>query len=134
MNKDLPQAQQSEEVDLGQLFKLIGNAIDRFFKFIGGIFKGIFGTIILLLLFIQKHLIKLAIVAILGLGIGIYIDSTIKPRFVSTMVVEPNFNSVQQLYNNINFYNELARVGDSIALATTFGITKTEAKIGRAHV
>jgi hypothetical protein len=127
MNKDLPQPQQSEEVDLGQLFKLIGNAFDRFFKFIGGIFKGIFGIVILFLLFVQKHLIKLAIVAIIGLAVGFYLDSTIQPRYVSTMVVEPNFNSVQQLYNNIDFYNELAQAEDSIALADALGITKTEA-------
>ena len=41
MSKDLPQPpqNQSDEVDLGQLFKLIGNAFDRFFKFIGSVFN-----------------------------------------------------------------------------------------------
>ena len=29
----------SEEVDLGQLFKLIGDAFNRLFRFIGNIFK-----------------------------------------------------------------------------------------------
>ena len=32
----------SEEVDLGQLFKLIGNVFDRFFNFILRIFKSLF--------------------------------------------------------------------------------------------
>lgn len=128
MNKDLPQPQRSEEVDLGQLFKLIGNAFDRFFKFIGGIFKGIFRIVILLLLFLQKHILKLIIVGVVGLAVGLYLDLTIKPRYVSTMVVEPNFNSVQQLYNNIDFYNELARAKDSSGLADVLGITKGEAR------
>jgi hypothetical protein len=127
MNKDLPQPQQSEEVDLGQLFKLIGNAFDRFFKFIGGIFKGFFGLVILLLLFLQKHILKLIIVGVVGLAIGFYLDLTIKPRYVSTMVVEPNFNSVQQLYNNVDFYNELARAKDSNGLADVLGISVVEA-------
>lgn len=127
MNKDLPQPQQSEEVDLGQLFKLIGNAFDRFFKFIGSIFTGIFGVIILFLLFLQKHILKLIIVGVVGLAVGFYLDSTIKPRYVSTMVVEPNFNSVQQLYNNIDFYNELARAKDSNGLADVLGISVVEA-------
>ncbi|OYX28460.1 MAG: hypothetical protein B7Z06_01625 [Flavobacteriales bacterium 32-35-8] len=127
MSKDLPQPQQSEEVDLGQLFKLIGNAFDRFFKFIGSIFKGIFGVIILFLLFLQKNFIKLVIVGVLGLAIGVFIDFIKEPKFISTMVVEPNFNSVQQLYNNINFYNELAEAEDSTALADVLKITKKQA-------
>jgi len=43
------------------------------------------------------------------------------------MVVEPNFNSVQQLYNNINFYNELARSGDSVSLGKALGIIPSRA-------
>ena len=127
MSKELPQPQQSEEVDLGQLFKLIGNAFDRFFKFIGSIFKGIFHAIILFLLFIQKHIIKLAIVGFLGLAIGFYLDSVKEPIYISTMVLEPNFNSVQQLYNNINFYDELASSEDSTTLSEVFDISKKEA-------
>lgn len=127
MSKESPQPQQSEEVDLGQLFKLIGNAFDRFFRFIGSIFKGIFGVIILFLLFLQKNLIKLIIVAVLGLATGTFIDFIKEPKFISTMVVEPNFNSVQQLYNNINFYNELADAEDSTALADALSISKKEA-------
>ncbi|WP_100613687.1 hypothetical protein [Confluentibacter citreus] len=127
MSKELPQPQQSEEVDLGQLFKLIGNAFDRFFRFIGSIFKGIFGVIILFLLFLQKNFIKLVIVGVLGVAIGFYLDITTKTKYISTMVLEPNFSSVQQLYNNINFYNELADAEDSTALAEAFGISKKEA-------
>ena len=45
----MPTQQPSEEIDLIQLFKLIGNAFDRLFNFIGSIFKAIFSTIILAL-------------------------------------------------------------------------------------
>ena len=127
MSKELPQPQPSEEVDLGQLFKLIGKAFDRFFRFIASIFIGIFRFIILFLLFLQKHFIKFAIVGIIGLAIGIYLDLNKETNYISTMVVEPNFNSVQQLYNNIGFYNELADAQDSTALAEAFNISKNEA-------
>ncbi len=43
------------------------------------------------------------------------------------MVVEPNFNSAQQLYNNIGFYNELAEAKDSVALAEALDISVSEA-------
>ena len=127
MSKDLPQPQPSEEVDLGQLFKLIGDAFNRFFKFIGSIFKGIFHVIILFLLFIQKHIIKLTIIGVIGLLVGFYLDSKKEPHFISTMVIEPNFNSVQQLYNNVKFYDELASAKDSIALAEALDISTKEA-------
>jgi len=127
MSKESPQPQKSDEVDLGQLFKLIGNAFDRFFRFIGNIFKSIFDVIILFLLFLQKNFIKLVIVGIIGVVVGFYLDTTMKPIYISTMVVEPNFHSVQQLYNNIDFYNELARAEDSSALAEALKITKKQA-------
>ena len=127
MSEETPQPQQSEEVDLGQLFKLIGNAFERLFRFIGSIFKGIFNLIILFLLFIQKHLIKFAIIGFVGLAIGIYLDFKKETRYISTMVVEPNFNSVQQLYNNVEFYNELAQAEDSTALAEALSISSKEA-------
>ena len=44
----------SEEVDLGQLFKLIGAAFDRFFNFIYRIFKGLFSVFIWFVFFIKK--------------------------------------------------------------------------------
>jgi hypothetical protein len=117
----------SEEVDLGQLFQLIGNGFRKFFNFIGDIFKGIFKIIIHFLLFIQKHFLKFAIAGIVGLAIGVYLDSIKEPTYISTMVVEPNFNSVQQLYNNVNFYNELAEAEDSTALAEALDLTRSDA-------
>lgn len=127
MSKELPQPQASEEVDLGQLFKLIGNAFNRFFNFIGSIFKGIFGLIITFLLFIQKHFIKFVVAGVIGLAIGVYLDMVKETKYISTMVLEPNFQSVQQLYNNINFYDELAKAKDTSALAEALNITKKEA-------
>ncbi len=46
---------------------------------------------------------------------------------MSSMVVEPNFNSAQQLYNNIKFYNELADAKDSVGLAEALKISISEA-------
>ncbi|SFW56420.1 hypothetical protein [Cellulophaga fucicola] len=117
----------SEEIDLGQLFQLIGNAFKKLFAFIGSIFKGVFHFIMLFLIFIQKHFIKFVIAGVIGIGLGVYLDLRKQDVFVSSMVVEPNFNSVQQLYNNISFYNELAKAQDSITLASALKITAKEA-------
>lgn len=117
----------SDEIDLGQLFQVIGRGFQKFFNFIGNIFKAIFHTVLLFLLFVQKNIIVLGIAIIVG-GIGGYILDKMTPdKYVSKMVVEPNFNSVQQLYNNISFYNDLAMANDSVALATALNITEHEA-------
>jgi len=117
----------SDEIDLGQLFQMIGRGFQKFFNFIGSIFKGIFHLIMLFLLFVQKNIIIIAAAIIIG-GVGGFVLDTIVPeKYVSRMVVEPNFNSVQQLYNNIAFYNDLAEAQDSVALATALNITDREA-------
>lgn len=129
MSDQLPQKQNnsSDEIDLGQLFHLIGNAFKKLFNAIANIFKSLFGIFIVFLLFLQKHFLKFVIAGVIGLAIGIYLDIQKEPKFISTMVVEPNFNSVQQLYNNVNFYNELAIAQDSVALAEALEITQKEA-------
>ncbi|MFT6795689.1 MAG: hypothetical protein ACJART_000825, partial [Maribacter sp.] len=121
------QSNSSDEIDLGQLFQMIGKGFNKFFQFLGNIFKGIFNSFILLLLFIQKHILKFIILAVVGLAVGIYLDITLPTKYTSSMVVEPNFNSVQQLYNNINYYDELAEAKDSIGLAEALGISVKDA-------
>ena len=117
----------SDEIDLGQLFQIIGRGFQKLFNFIASIFKGIFHVTILFLLFLQKNGIILGIAVVVG-AVGGYILDSIKPeKYISKMVVEPNFNSVRQLYNNIDFYNDLAAAKDSIALADALDIEQSEA-------
>jgi len=117
----------SDEIDLGQLFQLIGRAFQKLFDFISSIFKGMFHLILLFLLFIQKNFIVLAAALIIGGVAGFVVDMFKTPKYVSKMVVEPNFNSVQQLYNNIDFYNDLASAGDSLSLSRALNISVGEA-------
>ncbi|MEZ4809841.1 MAG: hypothetical protein R2819_05735 [Allomuricauda sp.] len=117
----------SDEIDLGQLFQMIGRGFQKFFNFIGSIFKGIFHVLILFLVFVQRNFILIGATLIIGVIGGYFLDKARPDMYVSKMVVEPNFNSVQQLYNNINFYNDLARAQDSTALATALNINEKEA-------
>lgn len=117
----------SDEIDLGQLFQMIGRAFERFFNFIASIFKGLFHVLIMVLLFLQRNFIVLSAAVILGGVGGYFIDKNLPEKYISKMVVEPNFNSVQQLYNNIDFYNDLAKAQDSVTLATSLNITENEA-------
>ncbi len=126
MSKDLPQQQpnQSEEVDLGQLFKLIGNAFDRLFKFIGSIFVGIYKVILSLLVHIYKRLPWYAGAVLLGIIIGFIIDANSKKTYGANMYIETNFNSTRQVYENIKQFHQLANIDkDSLELAAKLNIS-----------
>ena len=127
MSKDLPQPQPSEEVELGQLFKLIGNAFDRFFKFIGNIFKNLFLAFVWFVFFIKTHIIKLAIAGVVGLGIGILLDKTLEPVYKSYATIKQNYPTGENLYNSISYYKDLVRQNDINTLKHTLNIEESEA-------
>jgi len=111
-----------EEVDLGSLFVIIGKGFKNFFNFIGSIFKGAFHFLISILLFFKKHFIKLAIAILVGGIVGLYLESSKEKIYRSDLLVQPNFNSTKQLYNNINYYNDLVEQRNFSLLASIFKI------------
>jgi len=128
MSKDLPQPQQSEEVDLGKLFKLIGNAFDRFFKFIASIFIGLYRVLIKLLIHFYKRKIWYAIIITLGFIAGFIIDSKSEKLYGANMFIQTNFNSARQVYENIHNLHELAvKDKDTVKLAEILEISVAEA-------
>ncbi|WP_445757918.1 hypothetical protein [Polaribacter sp.] len=126
MSTNQPQKSNEEEVDLGSLFVIIGRGFSKFFNFIGSIFKGIFHTVILFLIFIKENIKKIGIAAILGMSVGIFIELQSPKRYASELLIEPNFKSVLQLYNNVNYYNDLVQQKDTLKLQETFNLTKDE--------
>ncbi|MEW7279400.1 hypothetical protein ABW636_12470 [Aquimarina sp. 2201CG1-2-11] len=118
----------SDEVDLGQLFEQVGKALNKFFRSIEYFFKRIFNVIMLFLKFLRTHFLKFILATIIGAIFGAYLDSKSLPIYRSSMIIEPNFNSAQQLYNNIEFYNQLAKQEETKALAEAFMISDEEAK------
>lgn len=117
----------SEEVDLGSLFQVIGKGFNNLFKVIGNFFKAVFHYLILFLLFLRNNAIKLALAVLIGSIIGLYLDLTKSPIYSSTMIAEPNFNSTQQLYKDITYYHELVKQKNAVLLSETFNISIEEA-------
>lgn len=119
--------QQQEEIELGSLFVIIGRGFSKLFNFIGNLFKGIFHSIILALLFLKKNVLKIGIATLLGVLIGAFIEFNKETTYGADLQVQPNFESSRQLYNNINFYNDLVKQKDTVLLAETFKISVPEA-------
>ena len=128
MSKDLNSNHQSEEIDLGQLFKLIGNAFDRFFKFISKIFNAIYGVLLFILLHFRKRFFWYVGAVLLGLSIGYYMDKSSEKTYGANMFIETNFRSSRQVYENIKDLHQLAHVDqDTIELAKRLNITPGQA-------
>ena len=127
MSTNQKQQNNEEEVDLGSLFIIIGKGFSKFFNFIGSIFKGIFDFLIEILLFLKKNFIKIGLATIFGAICGFFLQSNSPEKYGSELLLEPNFKSVMQLYNNIQFYNDLVKQKDTIGLVNTFNLSKEDA-------
>ncbi|MCF6222601.1 MAG: hypothetical protein L3J34_02615 [Flavobacteriaceae bacterium] len=111
------QTQQEEEVDLGNLFIVIGKGFRNFFNFFGNIFKSIFHYFILFLIFLRSHALKLGVALILGFVVGFILHKLDKKTYVSNMIIETNYGSGIQLYKQINYLNDLVEKKDSLSLS-----------------
>ena len=128
MSKDLPNQSTSEEVDLGPLFKAIGNIFDKLFLFIGSIFVGLFKLLVSLLSHFYQKIIWYTGVVILGLVIGLIIDSKNDKLYGANMFIETNYNSARQVYENIKQFHQLANKDkDFKKLGKKLNITEEEA-------
>ena len=126
MSKDLPESQPSEEVDLGQLFKIIGNAFNRFFRFIGSILNSLFLAFVWLVFFIKKHFLKIALAGIIGFAYGFIRQKTSDPIYKSSIVIKQNYNTGESLYSILDYYNNLIFEQDSVTLSNILQITNNE--------
>lgn len=99
---------QEQEIDLSQ----IGKSISKVFQ------KGI-NKCFDLLFFIQKKLIIVFVLLVIGGGLGFYLDK--EPNYTSDVVVIPNFGSNEYLYDKINLMSLKLKEKDQ-AFFTKIGI------------
>ena len=118
----------SEEVDLGQLFKMIGNGFTRLYKFIGSIFNHFFLAFVWLVFFVKKRIIILSAAGFLGLIAGTALDLSLPPTYKSTLSIKQNYETGENLYESINYYNGLLKDKDYIILGELLGLTEKATK------
>jgi hypothetical protein len=58
---------------------------------------------------------------------GIYFEIKKEKTYASNLLVQPNFKSASQLYNNVNYYNDLVKQNDILGLEDTFKLDKETA-------
>tara|TARA_B100001093_G_scaffold229745_1_gene220286 strand:+ start:800 stop:1864 length:1065 start_codon:yes stop_codon:yes gene_type:complete len=119
----------NEEVDLGQLFNTIGNIFNKFFRFIGSIFSYLFMAFVWLVFFIRKRLIILLIAAAVGIIVGYMFEETSPPVYKSSISVKQNYQTGENLYGSINYYNGLLRDRDYVVLSKVLGLKSSPKEI-----
>lgn len=103
MNQQLPDKDLGE-IDLNQLTQKIGKSVGNFGYFI-------FNSI----QFFIKHGIAIVLLLILGLAAGFYLSS-VQKKYDHKIIVLPNFNSTEYLYNKINLLNIKIEDKDTVFL------------------
>lgn len=128
MSKDLQQQNQSEEVDLGQLYKAIGNGFSSFFRGVANIFKGLYSGLILILLHLFKRIFWYVGAVVIGLVLGFILNANTVKSYGANMFIKTNFDSGRQVYENIKQLSQLASVDrDTVELGKILSIPPTEA-------
>ena len=120
--------QQNEEVDLGQLFVMIGNTINRFFQFIASIFKNLFFGFVWVVFFVKKHTVVFSIATVTGLISGFVLEKTSDPIYKSTITVRQNYQTGENLYGSIDYYNGLLKDRDYKILGDVLGLSEESSK------
>lgn len=106
--------QSSDEIDLGQLFKMIGNG-----------FKAIFRTFLRFFLYLKNNFVKLAILVFIGFAIGYALKFVISDQMKTEVIVRPNFDSKDYLYNVVEEIEANLNVKDT-AFFRELGIVVSE--------
>lgn len=127
MSKETQKPEPSEEIDLGQLFKLIGDAFDRLFNFIGSLFNKLFLAFVWGVFFIKRHFVILVAAALIGFVYGFVKEKYSKPVYSTNAVIKQNYNTGESIYTSLNYYNDLIADSDTISLSQSLNITPNEA-------
>lgn len=132
-DKKLPPKE--EEVDLGNLFKVIGKGINNILNAIIQFITSIFHYFILLLIFLRNHALKLGLAVLIGFIVGFIFHKLEKKSYVSHMIVETNYGSGMQLYKQIDYLNDLVKKKDSVSISQILNInTKEAAQINKIKI
>ena len=99
-----------DEIDLGYLFGKISSLFRSFVK-----------LLFLVISFFIKYIIVVVVLIIIGVGLGYYFDKNKTEVFDNELIVIPNFESTQYLYDKVEALTSKLRNNDKDFLQKTFG-------------
>ena len=124
--KGLPPTDE-KEIDLGVLFAIFIKIAGKITAAFRDLFRLVLRSLVAFLIFIRRRIVFLVAAIILGLLPGLYNYFTKGTKYLSSMTVKANFESAHDLYNKIDYFNALLKVGNTKKLASIFQIPESEA-------
>jgi uncharacterized protein YneF (UPF0154 family) len=100
MSSNSPTNPDNQEIDLSQVSRKLGQAYENFLSWI---FRGF--------LFVKRNIIILAVLFIVGAGLGFYLDKT-TTVYNHEIIIKPNFGSTEYTYSKINLTNSKIKEKD----------------------
>lgn len=113
MSSNSPTNPDNQEIDLSQVSRKLSVAYENFLSWI---FKGF--------LFVKRNAIILAILFIIGAGLGFYLDRT-TTIYNHEVIVAPNFGSTEYTYSKVNLISSKIKEND-VKFLKSIGIANTK--------
>ena len=126
MSKNTNSTPQNEDLDLIQLFKLIGQSFKTLFNFFKSILNGLFRVVIYSLKPFVKNIKMVSTILIIAALTGFFLEKSSKTTYTSDMLVRPYFESKYELANNIDYFNALIDEENTNELSRLFEIDSSE--------
>lgn len=102
MSDQFPNTSREEEIDLGQVFGIFKRG-----------FRSLFKVILRLFVYLRSNFIILAVLAVIGAGIGFGLSKIISQKLKTEVIVSPNLDSKRYLYDAVNELNGMIRSRDT---------------------
>ncbi|WP_019670889.1 GumC domain-containing protein [Eudoraea adriatica] len=93
----------NDEIDLGQLFNMIGRG-----------FKNVFNWFLRGFLYFKKNFLILLGLAVVGAILGFGLNQIVSEKFKTEAIVKPNFESKDYLYDVVNEVQAKIKSGDTV--------------------
>ena len=122
MSEQNKPTEQNDEVDLGQLFRLIGELFNGLFDFLGNVFHSLFKAFIYSLKPFVENIKFIVIVLAVSAIAGFLWEKNKSTVYTSDILVRPYFDSKYQLADNIDYFNALISEKNHLELSNIFEI------------
>jgi hypothetical protein len=123
-NQPIKPSPEEKDIDLGVLFVVFTRIAQKLlagFRKMLALFLSVF---VWILLFIRKRLVWLLLGMALGLLPGLFGYWFKGTKYFSSMTVRVNFGSAHNLYNKIDYFNSLIKMGDNKRIAQLFNTSE----------
>lgn len=117
----------NDEVDILQIFKLIGDGIKKALQFFYNLIYNIFVFIIQILMFLKRNILYIVGAALLGFGLSYFLERNNLPIYEGEAIVEPNFQTELELRSRIDQFNLLLAEENHTQLAEDLNIDVDQA-------